>query len=405
MPRKKKNIPEYGTCVRKGIEYYRTRIVDSDGKRVSLYAKTPEELYEKVQEAERLIADASFRKENPTVDEYCKKWLQIQKGNLRATTYTDYEWKVKKYIQKPLGKMYMADVTPDDVKLAILPALAMSESVYRSTQMLYKLIFTSAQDSNIIKCSPCAKLSARGGKAPKPKQALTDEQVEKLLSAIKGLPPYIFVMIGLYCGLRREEILALQWDCVFLDEKAPYLTVQRAWHTEHNRPVILNELKTKAARRDIPLPPPLVACLREAKLNSKSDFVVANSNGEALSYTQFKRVWKYIETRSIKERTYVRYVNGQKITHTVTPVLGEKASHNSNVVYSLDFQVTPHQLRHTYITNLIYAGVDPKTVQYLAGHENSKITMDIYAKVKYNNPNVLSSIVNRAFSTMYVNAE
>ena len=48
--------------------------------------------------------------------------------------------------------------------------------------------------------------------------------------------------------------------------------------------------------------------------------------------------------------------------------------------------MTPHQLRHTYITNLIYASVDPKTVQYLAGHENSKVTMDIYAKVKYNKP-------------------
>ena len=48
--------------------------------------------------------------------------------------------------------------------------------------------------------------------------------------------------------------------------------------------------------------------------------------------------------------------------------------------------MTPHQLRHTYTTNLIYASVDPKTVQYLAGHENSKVTMDIYAKVKYNKP-------------------
>ena len=91
------------------------------------------------------------------------------------------------------------------------------------------------------------------------------------------------------------------------------------------------------------------------------------------------------------------YINGQKITKTVTPVLGEKAAHNGNVVYSLDFQVTPHQLRHTYITNLIYASVDPKTVQYLAGHENSKITMDIYAKVKYNKPEQLSAVVNTAF--------
>ena len=397
MARKKKVIPEYGTCVRKGQTYYRTRILDSDGKRVALYAKTPEELYDKVQEAESLIAEASFRKENPTVNDYCERWLAIQKGRLRTTTYTDYEWKVKKYIQKPLGNKLMADVTPDDVKLALLPALGMSQSVYRSTQMLYKLIFTSAVESNIITKSPADKIPAKGGKPQKVKEALTDEQVEKLLDAIKGLPPYVFVMIGLYCGLRREEILALQWDCVFLEAPAPYLSVRRAWHTEHNRPVILDELKTKAAKRDIPIPQQLLECLIEAKKNSKSPFVVANRDGEALSYTQFQRVWKYIVTRSNKERTYVRYVNGQRIKHTIKPVLGEKAPHNGTVVYSLDFQVTPHQLRHTYITNLIYAGVDPKTVQYLAGHENSKITLDIYAKVKYNNPEALSTIVNRAF--------
>ena len=93
----------------------------------------------------------------------------------------------------------------------------------------------------------------------------------------------------------------------------------------------------------------------------------------------------------------MRYINGQRITKTVTPVLGEKAGHNGHVVYSLDFQVTPHQLRHTYITNLIYASVDPKTVQYLAGHENSKVTMDIYAKVKYNRPEQLLDVVNAAF--------
>lgn len=93
----------------------------------------------------------------------------------------------------------------------------------------------------------------------------------------------------------------------------------------------------------------------------------------------------------------MRYINGQKIFRTITPVLGEKAAHNNTVVYSLDFQVTPHQLRHTYITNLIYAAVDPKTVQYLAGHENSKITMDIYAKVKYNRPQELSAIICKAF--------
>ena len=36
------------------------------------------------------------------------------------------------------------------------------------------------------------------------RQALTDEQVERLLDTIRDLPPYVFVMIGLYAGLRRE---------------------------------------------------------------------------------------------------------------------------------------------------------------------------------------------------------
>lgn len=71
---------------------------------------------------------------------------------------------------------------------------------------------------------------------------------------------------------------------------------------------------------------------------------------------------------------------------------------DSMLVYAIDFDVTPHQLRHTYITNLLYAGIDPKTVQYLAGHENSKTTMDIYAQVKYNKPEELLSVVNAAFA-------
>ena len=140
-------------------------------------------------------------------------------------------------------------------------------------------------------------------------------------------------------------------------------------------------------------------CLEEAKKTSTSDYVVANRDGDPLSYTQFKRLWQYIVTRTTKERCYYRYEDGKRVKHTVKPVLGQKAAHNGNVVYSLDFEVTPHQLRHTYITNLIHASVDPKTVQYLAGHESSKITMDIYAKVKYNRPEQLAGVLEDAFAS------
>ena len=230
----------------------------------------------------------------------------------------------------------------------------------------------------------------------KKKEALTDQQVEVLLDAVKGLPPYLFIMICLYSGLRREEALGLQWDCVFLDESTPYIAVQRAWRSEHNRPAISEILKTAAAKRDIPIPKCLVDCLRETKANSISEYVIADSQGQPLSYSQFQRVWKYVTVRSTKERAYYKYVNGQSIKCTVKPTLGMTQKNNPKIQYMIDFDVTPHQLRHTYITNLLYAGVDPKTVQYLAGHENSKTTMDIYAKVKYNKPEQLFDVVNQA---------
>lgn len=68
-------------------------------------------------------------------------------------------------------------------------------------------------------------------------------------------------------------------------------------------------------------------------------------------------------------------------------------------IFFVPYLTRPHQLRHTYITNLIHASVDPKTVQYLAGHESSKITMDIYAKVKYNRPDELVRSMSCAFAS------
>ena len=390
-------LPAFTKVKRGNYLYLRAFIYDSDGKRIAVYGKNEEELAGKILQARKEIEDMIFRKANPTVSEYCERWLEMQAAHVRPSTLRGYTLTVRKYIIAPLGEMYLSEVTTDDIKLAMVPVSKRSEDVYNKVNMLFKSIFYSAEYSNLIKDNPAKNLNAKGGIPKKEKEALTDAQAEQLLDTIKDLPPYVFVMIGLYSGLRREEILALQWDSVFLDCEAPYLTVRRAWHTENNRPIIMTELKTKAAHRDVPLPDCLVVCLREAKKESQSQYVISNADGNPLSYTQFKRLWQYIVTRTAKERTYYRYENGERVKHTIQPKLGEKAAHNGRVTYTLDFDVTPHLLRHTYITNLIFSGATPKTVQYLAGHESSKITMDIYAKVKYNTPEELAIPMTVAF--------
>ena len=89
--------------MKRGVLYYRTRIKDANGKLVAIYAKTPEELYNKETLALEQIENATFHRKTPTVAEYCEKWLMMQSVHVRATTLTDYTSKVRRHIIAELG--------------------------------------------------------------------------------------------------------------------------------------------------------------------------------------------------------------------------------------------------------------------------------------------------------------
>lgn len=393
MGRPKK--PTYEYVAR--LKLYRKRIKDADGKYVAIYGKTPDELTEKLAEAKAQIDGTIINRNYPTLNSYADTWLELHSANIGHGTLQNYKYIIKTFIKEPLGSKRLGEITSDDIKTAMLKAAGKSESVYGTAVMLYKQIFESAVENGYIAQSPCRKLKT-GGVPAKEREALSKEQVTVLLDAIRTERVYPFVMIGLYAGLRREEILGLKWDCVELEGKAPHISVRRALRWENNRPIITDTLKSPAAKRDIPIPPQLVECLTAVKAESKSDIVIADCHGLPLTETQFRHLWHAIVCRTVKERTYKKYLgNGEVVTKTITPKLGETVSHR-RYQYSIDFEVTPHILRHTYITELLLAGVDVKTVQYLAGHEKAKITLDIYAHLTYNQPKDLMSKVNQAFS-------
>ena len=41
-------------------------------------------------------------------------------------------------------------------------------------------------------------------------------------------------------------------------------------------------------------------------------------------------------------------------------------------------KITPHVFRHTFCTNMANAGMDMKSLQYLMGHSDISITMNVY---------------------------
>ena len=185
----------------------------------------------------------------------------------------------------------------------------------------------------------------------------------------------------LFAGLRREEALGLRWENVHLDAAPPYLDVRTAcsWQGK-NQAVVSETLKSAAVRRSIPLPPPLVESLTAQKAAAASEYVVCNRSGGAVSATGFRRMWGVIAQRTVRDG----YDLGDKIK-------------NHNITVTLDFHATPHQLRHTYITELVQSGADIKTVQYLAGHATVQLTLNIYTHLMTNRPEDTAAQVIKAF--------
>ena len=55
-----------------------------------------------------------------------------------------------------------------------------------------------------------------------------------------------------------------------------------------------------------------------------------------------------------------------------------------NSIYKVQMpKITPHVCRHTYCTNMALAGMNPKTLQYLMGHSEIGVTLDVYTHVSF----------------------
>lgn len=371
MPRKAQR--KYGP----NGEYYRKLIKGADGKYVPVYGKTLAELSEKVTLKQNELAAASdLPPAELYVFEYAAGFYARRAPHLSEERRKLYQYQINKVICPVIGGKPIKDVTPDDLEAVLATRAHLSRRTQKDTVQILKQIFDAAADSGACPRDPSRKLKPHG-KPPKKKQALTEQQQEQLLEAVHGLKVEPFVMLGLYTGMRRSEICGLRWDCVDLNEKTPHVVVRRAcrW-PEKNKPKISEELKSEAAARTIPIPPQLVQYLQELKdaapgtdAKKKLRYVYCNADGSPVSYSTFRRRWETIKTRST--------ASGRELGTQIP---------KHKIAVTLDFSPSPHILRHTYITRLVLGEMDLKRVQYLAGHEDPALTLQIYTSLQKNAP-------------------
>ena len=317
---------------------YQRKLTLSDGRQKIVYGRTLAELAQA--EAAARDADRSGLQvgDHTLVGEWAKIWLDTYKSSLRPNTVRMYRGAYNKHIMAVLGGMELQSVRPVHVRAVMAQVADKSESLQHKVLLTMRQLFAEARRNHLVAADPTEGIKITAHTSPTKTKALEPTAQQDFLSALAGLEdrrPLAFVGLCLYCGLRREEALGLQWG----DINGDRLTVNRAVAFSAGHVDESMQLKTKAAHRTLPIPQPLQEIL--AQTPRSSEWVVPTFDGRRMTDQGFKNMWRKAVA--------------------VAPV-----------------PLHPHMLRHSYATTLYRAGVDLRTAQMLLGHSSIQMTANIY---------------------------
>lgn len=324
-------------------------------KRVVVYGRTRAEAKAKLTALQHeLDAGVRVSVENWNVEQYLTHWLATVVKPARAPkTYQGYELAVRLHIAPRIGKKKLRALTVRDVRL-MCEALRAKGLQRRGVQFVHAVLRAGLQ--NALRDELVTRNVAKLVQVPAPVyqvgRGLSPGQARSLLAAAKSDRLSALYVLAVYLGLRRAELLGLQWEHVDLGEEALQVvhTLQRVGGQLQLLPP-----KTRTSRRTIPLPPPVLEALRAHKVAQGKERLAAGSRWVDSGMVFATTIGTPIEPDNLNRSWY-----------RVRRVLDEPLPRF-------------HDLRHTCVTLLLTEGVAPHIVQQIVGHSGIDVTMTIYA--------------------------
>lgn len=319
---------------------YQKLITLSNGKRKMVYGRTLAEIQDKARQILQQDEAGILVDDHTLVGDWARTWLTAYKSGLRYATVQMYRSAYNNHIMGLLGSMELQDVRPVHVRAVMASVADQSESLQHKVLITMRQLFATARQNGLVSRDPTEGVRTTPHAAAKGKQYLLPDEVTRLLQSVSEPRARAFVGLCLFCGLRKEEALGLQWG----DIGACQLAVARAMTFGSNQQLESQELKTKAACRMLPVPDALQTILQQVP--RLSVYVVPAAGGAPMSRSAFTSLWR------------------------------------RHVLACVDFEVRPHMLRHTYATMLYRAGVPLRTAQYLMGHSSITMTAQVYTHLE-----------------------
>lgn len=107
---------------------------------------------------------------------------------------------------------------------AIMASLSdKSNSVQSKVLINLRSIFNTAQENGLVAKSPVSNMLKPGGRKTPEKEALTVQESNLLLERVKNTRAKTFLLTALHTGMRRGEIVGLQWEDIDFEAKVIHL--------------------------------------------------------------------------------------------------------------------------------------------------------------------------------------
>lgn len=329
---------------------------------------------EAIQKRDAYKATLVGHKHNPHMT--LSQWVDAFKASYRTNVnpaYLSIDDVPYNRLVKTLGYMPIQDIRETHLQQALNEVKGMSYSTADKYRQCIKRVFLKAQKNKIIRDNPAEGLilppSTRGTH-----RALEREEIELILQHWNNpyAPAGLWILIMLLTGLRKGEMIALDWSAIDLGNRT--LAVRQTAVANKNKITIEQRAKSDAGLRVIPVCSALFDALSSIPTDQRTGFVCKSAQGKLLTPQAAKRGLEQFCA------VMTRIVNNQPAENPVRLSAGKKKE-AEELKQSPAYQVFTfryHDLRHTYATALYDAGVPVKAAQYFLGHADIRITLDLY---------------------------
>jgi integrase len=308
----------------------------------------------------------------------CEQWLDEKRVEITAKSLHQYESALSRYVYPALGHRLFADIKTTEIQ-ALITDLRSSGRLRSAdfVRTVLKQMFSHSVRDGLLEVSPMSEL--RGQR--KPKRAVLDEdgsakapleiwrpeEVGAFIEALDGMRIREMLIVALFSGLRRGEVLTLRWEDVGPNYENVH--VRRAYN--EFEPNLVGPPKSAESVRKVPLGELARDALSLAR--QRRTYEMATKPGYVDEGWVFpSRIGSMLDARNY-------YRQFKRAIDRANKIADEAEVDGKPFVRVRDIRL--HSLRHTYASYLARAGHPPSVIQRLLGHSTPDLALRVYTHV------------------------